>query len=338
MTGPRRQQATGNRQQATVPPVAAIMDRHNPSESAAVTLEAVAYGKLNLTLDVLGKRADGYHDLEMVMISVSLADRLSIRLGTGLPWTVTCDRGSIPQGEGNLCWKAARRYCDAAGLDPKGLSIQIQKNIPAQGGMAGGSSDAAAVLRALNGHYKLLPEQKLMELALEVGSDVPYCLFGGAALARGRGELLTRLRPLPEGLWFVLARPDFSVSTPELFREIDALRHCEPVTDVTGVAIRSPAQVRPDTAAMESAILRGDLEAMGKALANAFEPLVAARYPVVKELKSIMLTQGALGACLTGTGSVVFGLYNSKFKAAASALTLKDLCAEVHIATSVPRP
>ena len=322
MIGPRRQQATGNRQQATVPPVAAIMDRHNPSESAAVTLEAVAYGKLNLTLDVLGKRADGYHDLEMVMISVSLADRLTLRLGTGLPWTVTCDRGSIPQGEGNLCWKAARRYCDAAGLDPKGLSIQIQKNIPAQGGMAGGSSDAAAVLRALNGHYKLLPEQKLMELALEVGSDVPYCLFGGAALARGRGEILTRLRPLPEGLWFVLARPDFSVSTPELFREID----------------REGLSLRPDTAAMESAILRGDAEAMGKALANAFEPLVAARYPVVKELESIMRTQGALGACLTGTGSVVFGLYNSKFKAAAAALTLKDLCAEVHIATSVPRP
>ena len=321
MIGARRQQATGNGQQGM-----GLMPRRDgtlPSASgSAITLEAVAYGKLNLTLDILGKRPDGYHDLEMVMISVSLADRLRIQLGTGLPWTVTCDRGSIPQGEGNLCWKAARRYCDAASLDPKGLSIHIQKNIPAQGGMAGGSSDAAAVLRALNEHYKRLSEPQLMELALEVGSDVPYCLFGGTALARGRGELLTRLRPLPEELWFVLARPDFSVSTPELFHEID----------------REGLALRPDTAAMETAILRGDPEAMGRALANAFEPLVAARYPVVKELESIMLTQGALGACLTGTGSVVFGLYNSKFKAAAAALTLKDLCAEVHIATAVSHP
>ena len=117
-------------------------------------------------------------------------------LGTGQPWTVVCDRPGIPDGQGNLCWKAARAYFDAAALDPGGLRIEICKAIPAQAGMAGGSSDAAAVLRALNRHYGRFTETQLRAIGLTVGSDVPYCLFGGAALAQGRGEILTRLPEL----------------------------------------------------------------------------------------------------------------------------------------------
>ena len=304
---------------------------------SAVTLHESAPGKLNLTLDVLGKRPDGYHDLEMVMISVSLADKLTIELETGGDWTVTCDRPDIPVGPDNLCWKAARVYCDAAGVDPGGLRIKIQKNVPAQAGMAGGSSDAAAVLRALNRHYGRFSDEALRALGLKVGSDVPYCLFGGVALARSRGEDLTRLPNLPGELWFVLAKPEFSVSTPALFREIDACRDGTlPSADKQCMILHSDLpSARPDTAAMLLAIESRDRNAIGANLQNAFEPLVAARFPIVEELRQIMLSHEALGARLTGTGSVVYGLFCSKFKALAAAFELRDLCSEVHIAESV---
>lgn len=287
-----------------------------------ITLQETAPGKLNLTLDVLGRRPDGYHGLEMVMISVSLYDSLTLELGTGEPWAVTCDRPEIPEGPDNLCWRAAKAYFDAAGMDPGGLRIRVKKHIPAQAGMAGGSSDAAAVLRALNGHYGRFSDEALREIGLTVGSDVPYCLFGGVALARGRGEELTRLPDLPGELYFVLAKPEFSVSTPELFREID----------------RAVVTARPDTEAMVSAIRRKDRNAIGANLQNAFEPLVAARYPVVEELRHVLLAHGAIGARLTGTGSVVYGVFCSKFRAFSAALEMEELCPEVHLATAVPAP
>ena len=283
-------------------------------------LQETAPGKLNLTLDVLGKRPDGYHELEMVMISVSLYDSLTLELGTGEPWAVVCNRPDLPDGPDNLCWKAAKAYCDAAGIDPEGLRIRVDKRIPAQGGMAGGSSDAAAVLRALNRHYGRFSDEALRALGLTVGSDVPYCLFGGVALARGRGEQLTRLPDLPGELNFVLARPDFSVSTPELFREID----------------EKGLTARPDTEAMVSAIERKDRNAIGASLQNAFEPLVAARHPIVDKLRRTMLGHGAVGARLTGTGSVVFGLFCSKFRAFSAALELEEICPQVHLATALP--
>ncbi|MBO4419056.1 MAG: 4-(cytidine 5'-diphospho)-2-C-methyl-D-erythritol kinase [Oscillospiraceae bacterium] len=283
-------------------------------------LQETAPGKLNLTLDVLGKRPDGYHELEMVMISVSLYDSLTLELGTGEPWAVVCNRPDLPDGPDNLCWKAAKAYCDAAGIDPEGLRIRVDKRIPAQGGMAGGSSDAAAVLRALNRHYGRFSDEALRALGLTVGSDVPYCLFGGVALARGRGEQLTRLPDLPGELNFVLAKPDFSVSTPELFREID----------------EKGLTARPDTEAMVSAIERKDRNAIGASLQNAFEPLVAARYPIVDKLRRTMLGHGAVGARLTGTGSVVFGLFCSKFRAFSAALELEEICPQVHLATALP--
>lgn len=285
-----------------------------------ITLQETAPGKLNLTLDVLGKQPDGYHALEMVMISVSLYDSLTLELGTGEPWAVTCGRPDLPDGPDNLCWEAAKAYLDAAGIDPGGLRIRVEKHIPAQAGMAGGSSDAAAVLRALNRHYGAFSDEALRAIGLTVGSDVPYCLFGGVALARGRGEDLTRLPDLPGELYFVLAKPEFSVSTPALFRELDA----------AGVT------ARPDTEAMVAAIARKDRNAIGANLQNAFEPLVAAQYPVVEELRQVLLAHGAIGARLTGTGSVVFGLFCSKFRAFSAALELEELCPQVHLATALP--
>ena len=269
-------------------------------------LHETAWGKPNLTLDILGSRPDGYHELEMVMISVDLCDRLTLALGAGEAWQIRCDRPDIPTDRRNLCWRAAEGYFAAAGLDPDGLCITIQKSIPAQGGMAGGSSDAAAVLRALNRHYRALPASELMALALAVGSDVPYCVQGGVRLARGRGEVLTPLPPLPDAAVFALVRPDFSVSTPALFRQID----------------RVGVQRRPDNRAMERALAEGDLRAIAAAVANAFEPPVLAQFPQVGRIKDALTSHGALCAQLTGTGSVVFGLFDNEpaAKAAASAL------------------
>lgn len=284
-----------------------------------IPLRETAYGKLNLTLDILGRRPDGYHDLEMVMCSVSVADELTLMLGTGQPWTVVCGTDGIPDGPDNLCWKAARAFFDASQRDPGGLRIEIRKTIPAQAGMAGGSSDAAAVLRALNRYYGCFSDVQLRSIGLTVGSDVPYCLFGGTALARGRGEVLSRLPALPENACFVLVKPDFAVSTPALFRRIDAVGVTE----------------RPDNAAMVAALEAGDLSAIGRLLQNAFEPIVAETYPVVREIRAALLQNGALGARLTGTGSVVFGLFDSSDAAAQAARNLGNRFGSVFAATAV---
>ena len=283
-------------------------------------LQTEAYGKLNLTLDIVGKRADGYHDLQMVMTSVSLSDTVRITLGTGKPWEVLSDCGNIPQNEGNLCWKAARLYFDAALIDPQGIRVFLSKRIPSQAGMAGGSSDAAAVLRLLNGHYKALTEPMLYQIALAVGSDVPYCLFGGTALAEGRGEVLTRLPDLPEKLCYVLVKPDFAVSTPALFRAFDA----------------SGTAVKPDNPAMCRAIEAGDPAAIGRLLENDFEPEIVKDYPIVEEIRRQLLSLGALGARLTGTGSVVFGIFDNEAAAFAASEALHGSYPLVLTAKNVP--
>ncbi len=366
-------------------PLRSTQDDKIEAFPSAVTLHETAPGKLNLTLDVLGKRPDGYHDLEMVMCSVSLADELRLELGTGGDWSVRCDRPGIPAGPDNLCWKAAAAYCEAAGVDPEGLSIHIEKKIPAQAGMAGGSSDAAAVLRALNRHYGRFSEEELRAVGLSVGGDVPYCLFGGVALAQGRGELLTRLPDLPGELWFVLAKPDFSVSTPELFREIDESRRGEgrdgeptpadkrclslqnadlslqdadkrclslqnadlsqkdadkrclslqnaglSLQDADKPCLSLQAEgLGANAGAMIRAIRAQDRNAIGAAVQNDFEPLVARRFPIVETLRRAMLDHGAIGARLTGTGSVVYGLFCSRYRATAAGLVLKELCPHV---------
>lgn len=279
-------------------------------------LREPAYGKLNLTLDVLGKRPDGYHDLRMVMCSVELHDDISVEPGAGEESCLAgaddgrpCGVDGIPQGAENLAFRAARAFFDAAGFAPDGFSIRIVKRIPAQAGMAGGSSDAAAVLRALNRHYGAFSDTELRQIGLRVGSDVPYCLFGGTALAEGRGERLTRLPSLPGGLAFVLVKPEFSVSTPALFRALDE---------------DAAARSKEASAAMLDALERGDSAAIGKALSNDFAPVLAREYPVVAEVKQALVTHGALGSELTGTGSVIYGLFSDRTAAVLAAQALSS--------------
>ena len=264
------------------------------------TIFEPAYAKVNLTLDVLGKRPDGYHDLKSVMQTISMRDDIELQIGTGKPWSLSCDKEGIPCDERNLAWKAAKVYCEAMGKDPDGIHIHITKRIPSEAGLGGGSADAAAVLRALNRHYgDPLSILALAELGAQVGSDVPFCVVGGTVMCEGRGERLRKLPVMPDCV-FVVVKPECSSSTPELYRKIDE---------------RSIAK-RPDNQAMESALLAGDLSKVAQNLCNVFDPVVTEDHLELNYLKSLFYNYGAIGYQMTGSGSAVFGIV-SEFEIAA---------------------
>lgn len=273
-----------------------------------ITLQEKAYAKLNLTLDVLGKREDGYHDLESVMQQITLCDDIEIDVETGEDWKLECNWDDVPTDASNLAWKAAGVFYRSIGKDPQGITIRIEKRIPAQAGLAGGSADAAAVLRALNAHegapYTL---EELAQLGAKVGSDVPFCVFGGTALAKGRGELLTRLPNMPQ-CYYCIVKPDFSVSTPELFSKMDAeqtIRH-------------------PDTQGMLNALEKGDLMHVAGHVSNAMEPVVAKEYPEILVIKDTLDSCGACGCAMTGSGSAVYGIFDAFDMAAMASMQLID--------------
>ena len=277
------------------------------------TLYEGAFAKLNLTLDVLGKRQDGYHDLRSVMQTVSIRDDIEIDVGTGKPWCLRCDKEGIPCDETNLAWKAAKVYCDTLGKDPDGIEIRITKRIPAQAGLGGGSADAAAVLRALNRHYgDPLSILALAELGARVGSDVPFCTVCGTAMVEGRGEQIRKLPDMPDCI-FVVCKPDFSVSTPELYRKLD----------------ETTIPKHPDNMAMESALLAGDIGKVADLLFNVFDPLE------LNYIKSIFNSYGSLGQQMTGTGSAAFCILPSFEYAAVVCNMLKENYPEVYICKPV---
>ena len=283
------------------------------------TLYEGAYAKLNLTLDVLGKRDDGYHDLKSVMQTISVRDDIEIDVGTGKPWCLQCDKQDIPCDERNLAWRAAKVYFETIDKDPDGLEIRITKRIPSQAGMGGGSADAAAVLRALNRHYDYpLSIAALAELGSLVGSDVPFCVLGGTAVAEGRGEKLRKLPDIPDCV-FVICKPEFSVSTPELYAKLDET--------VIGK--------RPDHAAMEKAILAGDIGGIAEHLYNVFDPVVTADHLEMNYIKSIFNSYGSLNQQMTGSGSAVFCMVTEFEFAAVICQMLKDNYPEVFIAKPV---
>ena len=283
------------------------------------TLYEGAFAKVNLTLDVLGKRSDGYHDLQSVMQTISIRDDVEIDVGTGKPWRLLCTREDIPTDETNLAWKAAKVYCDAMKRDPEGLEIRIVKRIPSQAGLGGGSADAAAVLRALNRHFgSPLSILALAELGAQVGSDVPFCVVGGTAMVEGRGERLRKLPDMPDCV-FVVCKPDFSVSTPDLYQKIDT------------VAIPH----RPDNQAMESALLAGDLGKIADNLYNVFDPVVTADNLELNYIKSICNSYGSLGQQMTGSGSAVFAIPEDFEYAAVVCSMLKENYPNIFIAKPV---
>lgn len=283
------------------------------------TLYEGAFAKINLTLDVLGKREDGYHDLKSVMQAISIRDDIEIDIGTGKPWVLKCDKEGIPTDSNNLAWKAAEVFFRATGKDPEGLEIRITKRIPCEAGLGGGSADAAAVLRALNRHYDApFSILALAELGAQVGSDVPFCTLCGTAMVEGRGERLRKLPDMPDCV-FVVCKPDFSISTPALYKKIDE----------TVIA------KRPDNQAMESALLAGDLGKIAENLCNVFDPIVTEDHLELNYIKSIFNSYGSVGQQMTGSGSAVFAIVPDFEFAAVVCNMLKENYPNVFIAKPV---
>lgn len=283
-------------------------------------MKTQAWAKLNLTLDVLGRREDGYHDLCMVMQSITLHDTLILTPNEGQGLRVKTNLRFLPTGEKNLAAAAALRFWEALGREPEPLDIEIQKRIPVCAGMAGGSSDAAAVLRALNEQAgSPFSPTELAKVGEKVGSDVPYCVLGGTALAEGRGEILTPLPALPS-CWVVACKPDFPISTPELFTRIDSCK----------------LRRRPDTAGMLEALKAGSLEEVARRMYNVFEDVLPERYQTrVAEIKQVLIQKGALGANMSGTGPTAFGLFDSEEAAREAAEALKETYRETFLCRSV---
>lgn len=267
-----------------------------------------AYAKINLSLDVLGKREDGYHELSMVMETVDLADTLTFKHeGAGL--RVESQISFLPTDRTNLAVAAALAFQKATGRAVEPLIIEMDKRIPVCAGTAGGSSDAAATLRYLNQVTGAnLSLQALQAIGETIGSDIPYCLMGGTALAEGRGERLTALPPLPKCA-VVLCKPNFPISTGMLFGELD----------------RCKIRRRPDTTGILAALEAGDLQGVARRLYNVFEDVLQPRQKrTVEGIKNTLVGEGALGAAMTGTGPTVFGLFDDETLAQNAYKTLAE--------------
>jgi len=244
--------------------------------------------KLNLSLDIKGRREDGYHLMEMVMQSISLCDRVTVEKAEAI--TISSNRGDLPNDERNIAWKAAKAFFDAAEIHG-GAKIFLEKRIPSEAGMAGGSADGAGVLYALNELYDTgFSESQLMELGLKVGADLPFCLKGGTALVEGIGEKVTSMAPLT-GVAFAVAKPDFGISTAEAFRRYDTV----------GVARH------PDTEGLLNCLKERNFSEMGKYCANVLEE--AADDKRIADMIRHYEEQGAFAARMTGSGSAVFGVF-----------------------------
>ncbi len=281
-------------------------------------LTLTAPAKLNLTLDILRRRTDGYHDLKMAMISVDLRDTLTVRLREDGRILVRVPGTDLPQGENNLAGRSARVFFDEIGAAP-GAEITIEKRIPAQAGMAGGSADAAAVLRALRTLLRpALTDRELETMGERIGSDVPYCIRGGTALAEGRGERLTNWPPMPP-CQIVVCKPEFGLSTPELFGRVRVEK----------------LRTHPDHEALHAALLGKDLRAMAKLMVNVFEEVLTHQEAkTIGDIKTRLLFFGAAGAVMTGSGPTVCGLFDD----GAAARRAFDALKTVYPQTFLTRP
>lgn len=272
-----------------------------------------APAKINLSLDVIRKREDGFHEVEMIMTMVDLADRLELEELPRDTIIISSQAGYIPLDEKNLAFQAARLIKDRYNVR-KGVYINLSKNIPVAAGLAGGSSDAAAALRGLNRLWELnIPESELEELGSHLGSDVPFCVTGGTAIARGRGEKLERI-PNPPQCWVVLAKPPINVSTADVYGRLRAANIAK----------------HPDTGALTDAIVRLDFQALCAGLGNVLEEVTLKLHPEVQQLKDSMISLGADGVLMSGSGPTVFGLVSKEAKVSRIYNGLRGFCKEVY--------
>ena len=282
-----------------------------------------AMAKINLGLDVIRKRDDGYHEVRMIMQTIKMYDVLDIRkkktqgisLSTNLPY--------VPSDERNLVYKAAKLLMDEFDIK-EGISMRLFKFVPVAAGMAGGSSDAAAAFVGVNRLFRLgLSQEELMERAVQIGADVPYCIMRGTALAEGIGEKLTPLPAMPEG-YVLIGKPGINVSTKTAYENLNL----------------AAIEQHPDIDGMIRDIRNKDLYSMTEKMVNVFEPGLMKKYPVIQEIRDFMEEKGALKAMMSGSGPTVFGIFDSKEKmnAAASALKKTGLAKTVFAAGIYNRP
>lgn len=278
-------------------------------------LTLLAHAKLNLSLDIVGRRADGYHLMQMVMQSVSLSDTLTLaKRREGI--TLACDDPALSCGEKNLAYKAAAAFFAETSVCG-GVAVTLQKSIPSGAGLGGGSADAAAVLIGLDRLYQTgLPLHRLIAIGALIGADVPFCLCGGTALVEGIGEVISPLPPLPE-CHFVIVKPEQSVNTAAAFSAFD----------------RQPPLRRPDTAGMLAAIRQGSLPEISRLLCNVFED--TAELPELARIQAALRQAGARNALMTGSGSAVFGLFTEAEPAKAYCAVLQKAGASAFLCPPV---
>lgn len=273
-----------------------------------------APAKINLLLDVLRKREDGFHEVEMIMTMVDLADRLEMEELPRDTIIISSQAGYIPLDEKNLAFQAAKLIKDRYDVR-RGVYIHLDKKIPVAAGLAGGSSDAAATLRGLSRLWGLdIPESELCTLGAELGSDVPFCVTGGTAVARGRGEKLERIENPPQ-CWVVLAKPPINVSTADVYGKLRA----------------SELKNHPSTAGMLRAISEGSFADICENLGNVLETVTLKLHPEVMQLKESMHRLGADGVLMSGSGPTVFGLVNKEAKVSRIYNGLRGFCKEVYV-------
>ncbi|MBB6674901.1 4-(cytidine 5'-diphospho)-2-C-methyl-D-erythritol kinase [Cohnella nanjingensis] len=273
-----------------------------------------APAKINLLLDVLRKRDDGYHEVEMIMTMVDLADRLEMEELPRDQIVLSSQAGFIPLDEKNLAFQAARLIKERYGVR-KGVYIHLDKQIPVAAGLAGGSSDAAAALRGLNRLWELgLSVRELEELGAELGSDIPFCVRGGTAVARGRGEQLESISP-PPACWVVLAKPPINVSTADVYGKLRA----------------NEIREHPSIPRMLEAIRNDSFADVCAGLGNVLESVTLDRYPEVRQIKEVMKRLGTDGVLMSGSGPTVFGLVSKESKVARIYNGLRGFCKEVYV-------
>ena len=271
--------------------------------------------KINLSLDVLEKRDDGYYEVEMVMQQINLYDNIYIGKRDDDQIKIATNCEYIPINTSNIAYKAADKLRETVGIS-EGVDIYIDKKIPVSAGLAGGSSNAAAVLKGLNKLWDLkLSKNELMVIGENIGSDVPFCILGGTALAEGKGEKLTAIESAIRNIWIVLAKPPLSVSTGEIYRQLD-------LSEITD---------RPDTSALVDAIKEGNIYKMLNSMDNVLESVTEAKHPIITEIKKKMMEYNCLGSKMSGSGPTVFGICKNYKKAKTAYRHMSLLYRQVYV-------
>ncbi|MEC5302507.1 MULTISPECIES: 4-(cytidine 5'-diphospho)-2-C-methyl-D-erythritol kinase [Staphylococcus] len=272
-----------------------------------------APAKINLTLDTLFKRDDGFHEVEMIMTTIDLNDRLSFELRKDRKIIVDVEQSYVPSDNKNLAYKAAELMKKTYNLK-QGITITIDKNIPVSAGLAGGSTDAAATMRGMNRLYNLnRPLEELCELGIQIGTDIPFCILGKTALCKGKGEIIKFLDK-PPSAWVIVAKPDLGISSPDIFKKLDLKQSYNVHTD-----------------ACEAALISEDYDLLCKSLSNRLEPVSGKMYTEILKIKANMLENGADGAVMSGSGPTVYGLTRKERQAKHVYNAVNGCCNEVHI-------